>query len=213
MTIQVVTAAEYLPVSLADARRWCRIEADVTDHDAVLTLLIGAMAEYAENLTGRALVHRTLKLILPWWPSVCLPGYAGPGIELEQPPYSSLSGIVYLDQDGDEQTLAADQYTLHDWREPALIVPAREVSWPALDSALNAVQVTYVAGYAPVGSPADEAAHQAGQPPSVKVWMEARLATLFENREQLIAANQMEIPRHFADALLDHLVTAKRLMG
>ena len=122
--------------------------------------------------------------------------------------------IRYITPGGTTEVLATSQYTVHDEREPALIVPAWGVYWPATRAVMNAVQIDYIAGYAPVGSPADEAAHQAAMPGALRTWLHARIATLFEQREQLLAANTSsapQIPRAFADGLLDGLVIGSRL--
>lgn len=206
MTIKVVTAPAYYPVTLAEARAWCRIEADDTDHDTVLTRLLRAMASYAENLTARAFIERSLRLTLPGWP-------ACGEIELAYPPLIEVTSITYLDTDNAEQTLAADQYEVHDDREPALILPAYNAdAWPDTRGVRNAVRVNFKAGYAAVGSPTDEAAHQAGQPELLKLWIQARIATLFEMREQIIVgATVNPLPRSHVDGLLDDLVVAARI--
>lgn len=223
MTTQVVTAPLYLPVTLAEVRAWLRIDAptdaaELATENGVLRRLIGAMVRHAENLTHRAYVERTLRLTLPCWPWIENEHYCGPGIELPYPKALEVTGIVYIDDEGDQQTLAADQYTLHDFREPGFIVPAwvdgSPVIWPLLRGVPNAVQVTWKAGFPPVGSPQDEAAHQAGQPDTLKHWIEARVATLWENREKLVVGaggNVIELPRSHADGILDELVVGTRI--
>lgn len=197
MTTRIVTEPTVEPVSLTEFKDWARIT-EATADDAVCTLLIKAMRGYAENLTGRAFVQRTLELIQECW---------GESIELQSPPLVSVTSVKYTDEDGTIQTLAADQYVVHDYREPALIVPAYEVVWPAHRSLLDAVRVVYIAGY-PTASPVD---YRENVPAELKLWMQARAATLFENREQLVAGNQVEIPRNFADGLLDSLVCGSRI--
>lgn len=208
MTIQVIEAPDCLPVTLAEARAWCRIDDSDADNTAVLTQLLGAMTDYAENLTMRAFVQRTLRLTLPAWPGC---GY----IELAYPPLLGVDSITYLDTANALQTLAADQYEVHDDCEPARIYPAFQANaWPALRYTRNAVRVEFRAGFTPVGSPVDDVAHQAGQPAALKVWIQARLATLFELREQLVVGGQVnKLPHAFADGLLDPLVTGKRIAG
>lgn len=208
MTIQVITAPAYYPITLAEARAWARIDADDTENNSVLTRLIRAMTGYAENLTGRSFVQRTLRLTLGGWPE-CFE------IELPNPPLIGVDSIKYLDTDNTELTLAADQYEVHADREPALVLPSYEADpWPVTRGVRNAVRVEYRAGYAPVGSPSDEAAHQAGQPDALKLWMQARIATLYENREQIVVGNLVTpLPHAFADGLLDELVIGSRLTG
>jgi len=207
MTIQTITAPVYEPVSRAEAKDWCRIEASNTSHDAVIDMLIQSMREDVENLTHRAFIQRTLKLTLSDWPQ---DSDFGPTIELPFPPLISVSSFQYRDADGVLQTLATSQYVVHTWREPAWIVPEWEVTWPTIRILPDALQITYVAGYSP-GSPPDEQGSQDALPAKLKLWMQARLVTIFENREQLIVNNQVQIPRNFADGLLDSLVVGTRL--
>ena len=207
MTIELVTNPAYEPVSLAEARRWLRLEADDTDNTPVLQILIKAMREYAENLTFRAFVSRQLRLYIEDWPADTK---YGAKIVLPFPPLISVDSFKYRDTDGVLQTLATTEYAVHDWSEPAIIIPAWGETWPTIRRVPDAIQVTFTCGYAP-GSPSDEAANQEVQPAALRLWLQARLATLFENREQLIAGNQVEIPRAFADGLLDGLVVGTRL--
>ena len=200
MTVRVITEPTVEPVSLAEAIDWTHADDGTAATDAALTMLIGAMRRYAENLTGRAFVQRALQLILPCWQAQ---------IALPYPPAVSVESVTYVDTDGVVQTLDADLYVVHDWREPALIVPAFTAIWPSTRAVLDAVRVNYTAGYAPIGSPADD--YASGVPPQVKTWMHARIATLHNQRDQMVQGNVMQIPRDFCDGLLDDLVIGSRL--
>lgn len=213
MTVRETSAPPYEPVSLAQARAWCRVT--LTNEDDILTMLIAAMRRQAENLTGRAFVQRELELVLPAWPwcTIVVEGMEYVGIELPSPPLIAVSSVSYVNTDGDVTVLAADQYTAHTWREPGFITPAWQVAWPAARSVPDAIRIAYSAGYAPLGSPVDEAAYQAVMPANLGLWMRARAATLFNNREQLISANTMQIPHSFMDGILDDLVVGTRIAG
>lgn len=204
----VVSAPAFEPVLLADAKAWMGIDSDDSNHNSVVTLLIQAMREYAENYTHRVFTQRTLRYYGPCWPVSCEGGHE---IELQFPPLVSVSWIKYRDTSGNLQTLASDQYDVHDWRTPAVIVPAWGVSWPAHRYALDAIQVQYVAGY-PDGSPGGSASDaQANIPAQLKLWMQARAATLFKQREQIVTGTIVnKIPRDFSDALLDPLIVGTR---
>lgn len=201
MSIRVVTAPTVEPVTLAEARLWCRIDDGDTSQDAMLTLLIQAMREYAENRTGRAFVQRTLELTLPCFPDDGI-------IELPYPPLVSVASVKYYAYDGTLTTVDPSDYEVDTYGEPGRVQPAYLETWEGSRNVFNAVQVRYEAGYAPTGSPTD---YRENVPASLKLWMQARLATLFENREQLVNVNQVEIPRHFADGVLDGLVVGARL--
>lgn len=206
VVVRVVSQPSIEPVTLAHARRWVKAEEDETTHDVELALLIAAARRYAENLTGRAFIQRPLQLVLPDWQGGC--------IELPHPPLYRVTGITYVDTDGVTQTLAADQYVVHDYREPAVVVPAWEVTWPAIRAVMDAVRVDYIAGYAGPGSPNDPDSQRAGVPENLKLWMQARLATMFEIREQVIVGGAVAaLARHHVDGLLDDLVLADRVVG
>lgn len=208
MSIEILTQPAFEPVSLTQAREWLRLESDDTANTAVLQLLIQAMREDAENLTHRAFISRQLRLNLDGWPSDSL---YGSSIELPYPPLISVDSFKYVDTDGVLQTLAANQYDVHDESEPAFIIPAHQVTWPTIRQTPNAIQITFTTGYA-VGSPPDEAAAQENIPSTLKLWMQTKLATMFEHREQLIAGTIVaKVPRDFTDGLLDSITVGTRL--
>lgn len=192
MTVREITAPSVEPVTLAEARAWCRV--DSTDDDAILTLLIQAMREYAENITGRVFVQRSLQLSLP-----CFTEFT---IELPRPPLVSVTSVKYYDVAGVLQTIDPSDYEVNTEREPGQVKPAYGETWAYTRSVFNAVQIVYQAGYAPTGSPTD---YRENIPASLKLWMHARLATLYEARQQLVDNRTVEIPRNFADGLLDSL--------
>lgn len=207
-TVVVVTEPAYEPITRAQAKEWLRIDADDTAHDAIVDMLIKAMREDAEDRTGRAFISRQLKLYLECWP---LDTYYGFSIILPHPPLIGVDSFKYTDTDGTLQTLAADQYEVHTEYEPGFIVPEYQITWPTIRRRPDALQITFTAGY-PVGSPTDEAAHQENMPAKLKLWMESKIASHNEFREQIVAGVAVnEIPRDFTDSLLDGLVIGSRL--
>lgn len=206
--LTLLTGPAYEPVSLLEARRWARVEADDTNHDDVLRLLVRAMREDAENRTFRAYISRQYRLTLSDWPGDCEYGVK---IVLPFPPLISVTAFNYVDSDGVLQTLAADQYSVHDEFEPAFIIPAWQVVWPTIRRVPDALQIEFTAGYAP-GSPPDEAASQEVIPSTLKLWMQAKMLTLFDKRDQFILNGIVQpLPRDFTDGLLDPLIVGTRL--
>jgi uncharacterized phiE125 gp8 family phage protein len=207
-TIEVVSSPAYEPVSRAEAKRWLRIDEDDTAHDLVVDLLIKAMREDAEHLTGRAFISRQLRLYLEQYPSDRM---YGSKIVLPHPPVISVDSFKYIDTDGVLQTLATTEYEVQDAYEPAFIIPAHQVTWPSIRVRPNALQIVFTAGYQP-GSPSDAASNQEVMPASLRLWMESKIATHNEFREQVVAGAQVfKIPRDFTDGLLDPLVIGSRL--
>lgn len=60
MTSTLIAGPGEEPVTLAEAKAWCRI--DTTDEDALVTALIAAARLQVESLTGRALVTQSWRL-------------------------------------------------------------------------------------------------------------------------------------------------------
>lgn len=189
MHVRVVTPPSFEPVTLAEAKLWLRVDDDDTDQDAMVQLLIIAMRERAEHLTGRAFVTRELELRLDAFPDgeIQLP-YAAP--------LRSVSSIRYLDADGVLQSLDASPTW---WQEdavriPGVVAPASSQSWPNTGDYLSAVRIAYTVGLV---SPSLI-------PRSVRLWMQAAISTYYEQREQLVINGTVQqLPKTFVDGLLD----------
>ena len=72
------------PISLAEAKRQLRREADFTDDDVYIESLIKAARDVAETLSLHAMLTQTWKLYLDEWPD-------GDAIELPKPPLQSVT--------------------------------------------------------------------------------------------------------------------------
>jgi len=80
--------------------------------------------------------------------------------------------------------------------EPARITPAFGLIWPVTRWQMNAVRVRFVAGYG----------NASAVPQGIKTWMLMRIATLWENRTELVIDSRIslvELPSEFVDGLLD----------
>lgn len=199
MTTRVLTAPLEEPVTLAEAKAHLRIEDDITDDDDLITALIAAARQVAENLTSRALVRQQLEVSLECFPSV---------IELPGGHFLEMTHLKYINATGTLTTLVADtDYQIDSRREPALVLPAYGKSWPGTRAVPNAVTVTYWAGYAPGdGSPTD---YRENIPAAIKQWIKLRVAHLYEQREPVNVGNIVnEFPRHYVDGLLDPYVVS-----
>lgn len=185
MGLSLVTAPAEEPVTLAEAKVQCRVDADITADDALITALIVAARERAEHDTGRALVTQTRRYTLDRFP--CW------GLKLPRPPLQSVESITYIDTVGAEQTLDAAEYRVITDRLTGLVAPVHGGEWPATRATENAVAVTYVAGYGAA----------AAVPQAIKQWILAAVATLYGQREALVMSSASEIPRSMWDSLLD----------
>ncbi|MCC6426278.1 MAG: phage head-tail connector protein [Phycisphaerales bacterium] len=173
MKYVVTSAPASSPVSLAEAKTHCRV--DIDDDDALLASLIAAATDVVEKRCQRALITQTLRLSLDEFPrDKC--GVVQP-ILLPRPRLQSITSIAYTDSAGDAQTLDSADYQLDDQVEPAEIWPAVGESWPdTQEGKINAVQITYVAGYGDA----------AAVPDGLKQAIKLLVGHWYENRETVV---------------------------
>ena len=150
MGASLVTRPTSEPLTLAEARAHLRIE--TTELDAVIAAELMAAREYVEGQTRRALAPQTWDFTFDFgWPMVGCE-YR---IDLPLAPVVSVTSVTYVDDAGATQTLAANQYQVAGLGPDGLprIVPAYNVTWPAVRCQREAITVRCVCGYE-VGSPA-----------------------------------------------------------
>lgn len=142
-----------LPVSLGEAKAQLAIDPGVGEHDVHLMRLIQAATERSEQFTGRAWLSQTWLLVFD-----CFPRWH---FYLPRPPCQEVSQITYTDTAGAEQTLDPELYRVATRSHPARVVAAHGQSWPATLQEVEAVEVTYVAGYGDDAEDVPELARQA----------------------------------------------------
>lgn len=139
LTLTQTVAPTIEPLLLEEVKRYLRV--DGTDEDSVIEALMLSAREDIETWTGRTLLTTTYALRLDCFPSGC-------PIRLPRPPLQSVTSIGYLDEDNVAQTLATTVYQSDVYSEPGRITLKTGQSWPSTYSAaLNAVTITYVAGW------------------------------------------------------------------
>lgn len=99
MTSYLIAGPGDEPVSLAEAKAFCRI--DGTDEDALVSALIAAARLHVESITGRALLTQTWRLVLQSVSGLVVPLPVVPASELIDAP----DGAVLQ---GDSLLLAAE---------------------------------------------------------------------------------------------------------
>lgn len=139
MIIEVTTGPTAEPLHLDEAT--LHIKQDSDADDTLIGNLIRAAREYVQDLSGRALVAQTRRLTLDAWPRNDI-------IILPYPPLVSVSSITYVDTAGTTQTRSSTLYDVDARSQPGRVMPAFSEVWPTTRAVLNAVDVTYVCGYA-----------------------------------------------------------------
>jgi hypothetical protein len=158
MSLSLITPATGLPVTVEEVAAHCRVDAPTAEDHALLDIYIRTAAEWAfgaHGWTGRSLLNEVYDVSFDTWAGE-IPrswkGYEGAWrgpaeLRLPRAKVQSVTSITYVDTDGADQTLAADQYRLVDRHGAGVVVPAYNVTWPTLRPQEAAVTVRFTAGY------------------------------------------------------------------
>lgn len=161
MANRLTTAPASEPITATEAKAHCNIIG--AGDDTLIASLITAAREHVENLTGRRLITQTWEQVMDAFPAQ---------IRLVYTPTVSVDSITYTDTNGDTQTLAGSAYTSDAYSEPGRVSPVD--AWPSTYNAMNAVTVTYKAGYGTAAS---------SVPGPIKAAILLTIGDLYENRE------------------------------
>ena len=138
-------------ITLDEAKLHCRV--DGGDEDGRITALIAAATVWLDGrdgFLGRCLKPQSWQAIADRFPCRA--------VELPLPPTIAVEAIAYFDPAGTLQTLAASTYRVVEGGfRGATIVPRPDLSWPATACELDAVRITFRAGYEAVPEPLRQA--------------------------------------------------------
>lgn len=193
MALQLITGPSVEPVTVDELKLHARISGD--SEDTLLAIYIKAARGLCEGKLNRALIDQTWRLTLDQFGSVDHRGAVLPDIQLQMPTVRSITSVQYIDPNGDVQTLASSAYALDAATTPGWLFPADGTEWPDTDDVINAVTITFVAGFG---------ADATAVPDAIKAWILLTAATLYGNRESVDASGRVgEMPCRFVDSLLD----------
>lgn len=169
----LVTPPTDLPITLEEAKLHLRVSHD--EEDGLIENLIRAATQHVDGWTGvlgRAVMPQTWRQDFDGWS--CLRLLLNPVREIES--------VTYRDSDGNQQTLDPAVYTLRVDDGGAYVDLAPGQSWPAVASSVDAVSVTYEAGY-------DEA------PAPIRQAMLLLIGHWYDNRQAtIVGTNATEVP-------------------
>lgn len=170
--------APVLPVvDLSVLKEHVRIDADLTDQDAVLSAYHDAAVSWVEEYTGRSLMTQTWQLSCEHFAEkLWLPRAA---------PLVSVTFVKYYTKANVLTTLSSSVYTVPAFAEPAVIRLADTQVWPDVYDRDDAVQVEYVTG----------AATASDVPAPLRHAVQLLVGHWYANRESVIVGTSaMETP-------------------
>jgi len=91
-----------------------------------------------EDVTGRALITQTWEMKMDGFMT---------RINVPRPPLQSVSSVSYQDESNSPQTLDSSNYTVDSNTEPGRLVESATGNYPSTYDDINAVTITFIAGY------------------------------------------------------------------
>ncbi len=188
MGLVVTTPASEEPISVLEAKAFLRIDPSVTEFDDLVSSLVEASTELLQEQIWRQLVTATLT-----WTLDRFPRSAFEPLWVPRPPLQSVSTIQYIDTAGSLQTWSSAEYKVDVSEEPGRILPAYGYDWPETRAEMEAVTITFVAGYGLA----------AAVPSRAKVALKQLVMRAFDFREPLTVGQVMEVPglKHVVNSL------------
>lgn len=184
--MKVITPAASEPISLAMARKQCKVDAEGSppahEDDDLIVVFTKAAREWCEGYLGVALAPALVETYLDAFPSA--------EITLEGGPVLAVEGVHYFDEDGVEQTLDPLTYRLDTTAAVAVLRLETDQEWPATEDTTDAVRVRYSIGY----SLPDDSPQDAPLPALAKSAMLLLIRHLYDNRSQTVERNLQVIP-------------------
>ncbi len=192
MAYKQLSAPAVEPLTLADAKRQLNVDLDFTDDDLVITRLIAAARQYAENRTRSSFITQQWSLVTD--------AFVGSGpsdgiLILEHGPVQGIDSITYLDMAGTVQTMPPADYVADLSGVLGRVQPKFGQVWPATLPQIGAVTVNFTAGYG---------ATAASVPQGLVHWIMLRIGSLYAIREDVVTERGVTVAKiPFFDGLLD----------
>lgn len=184
--LQLVTPATGLPVTVEEARSYCRID-QLAEAPLIRQLIVDATRFVERTINGgRQIMPATYDApIRGWWCG---------SLTMPRPPLQSVESITYRDSAGATQTLDPSVYEVRTYEsQPGTIALAFNQFWPgSLAPVEFPIAIQFVAGYADAAS----------VPGTLKRAIHLLVAHWFENREPVITGTiSSSLPLGIADLL------------
>ena len=172
--LTLITGPAVEPVTLAEAKRHCRV--DMADDDGLIADLVSAATRHCEQFTHRRFISQVWEDRLDTVPAYVWTAPVAPVL--------SIGSVTYVDLDGATQTWSSALYRTDipagDSAGPARITPIHGGLWPQARSITNTFVVRFTVGY---GTTA------ASVPADIKAAIKLMVGHLYANREAVNVGN------------------------
>lgn len=204
--LRLVTDTGNEPVSVIEAKEFCRVDLD--DDDALIQRLLGAARRRVEKETGLALTTQTWAAVFDSWPGIDRGAREGLGdwwdgvkegpisaivpngaFLIDKRPFSSVTNIKTLDAYGVLATVDAAIYftQISDWRGRIMLKLGQ--TWPTTTLApTGGVEITFSTGFTTF-------------PDDLRVAIMMLTKFWFDNREPASNGTVAQMPHHLGDIL------------
>jgi uncharacterized phiE125 gp8 family phage protein len=207
--LRLVTDAASEPVTLADAKAYCRV--DTSDDDALITSLIASARRYVEKDTGLALKTQTWTAVFDRWPDGEGQGLGGvwtPGVhqlpvtmvtptttlDIPKRPFQAVTQVRLKDAYGGFTTVNSGVYfsEVSDMRGRVSRVLGQ--MWHVVIMAQSgAIEITFTAGF--------DASPYAGIPEDLIAVIKMLVKHWYDNREPIMDGAVSQTPVHTNEIL------------
>jgi len=196
MALKLKTPPPVEPVTLVEVKSLLRI--DDNDDDNLISSMITAIRQRAEEWTRRSFLTQTLTLWLDEFPhrsGSTMNKLNERVIHIPRPPMQSVIFIKTYDSDNSTVTFDASDYFVDTASSPGRLALNDNSSWPTSLRKFSAVEVEFIAGYGSNASDVPEGIKQ-GMLQWIKLLF-ANKSKLYESDEStlgLLEMNQLPIP-------------------
>ena len=179
-SIELVTGPSVWPLTVSEAKAHLRVDHSVDD--TYIESLIKAATDTAERFQNRRYINQTWRMTMDYFPP------KSSVIEIPIGPVSSITSIVYVDEDGNSQTWSASEYQVDTRSTQARIVETPDYYFPDTKTGqINAVTITFVVGYGAASS---------AVPENIKHAIRLIVGDMYNQREDTVIGNIVnEMPR------------------
>jgi len=205
MNFRIIDESTTEPITVAEAGENLRAATDGNSPPGYIEAtrigkLIKAARQACENYLNGSIVSKTIEIAVPAFYTFYDRSACYTWIPLPRGPVRLIESVTYVDTDGADQVLAADQYRIDLYSRPPRLHPAYGVTWPSARYDVNSIRVRYSAGYDLDATEPEEV------PEPIRQAIHLYVAHYFANREAVALDNLAELPLGAV-----HLLTPYRL--